>query len=425
MSLKGKNILLGVTGGIAAYKAANLTRLLVKDGASVKVVMTPAAKQFVAPLTFATLSQNPVLTEFFNPENGEWHSHVKLGVWADAMIVAPATANTIAKMANGIADNMLPIAGYSSDGSSVSMSHLCSIVKISVKRETTEAAEVRSGEVDADNIACIRFKGRNNEKVSGSFEIAYDTPALAAAEGTGTGLEVRVSKNRATSTETAIDYYLVVPAREYANGFDIIVQDASGHIMTKSKASSWTPVAGKLYNMPEFAFVPTGTELGVEISNADEFVAFAQAYNAENYKALGSQLMATLSDDISFDETSSAAFNATGGIGSVSADNYFNGVFNGNDHSISGLVATVPLFANTGGGGTIKNLTVDNTCSFTFTHPNDSEGNYGAIAGYHKGTLDNVKAAADVSLAAVSDVAQMTSITAKSAVTIRWISLSC
>ena len=107
MTLSGKNILLGVTGGIAAYKAANLTRLLVKEGASVKVVMTPAAKQFVAPLTFATLSQNPVLTEFFNPENGEWHSHVKLGVWADAMIVAPATANTIAKMANGIADNLL------------------------------------------------------------------------------------------------------------------------------------------------------------------------------------------------------------------------------------------------------------------------------------------------------------------------------
>ena len=107
MSLSGKNILLGVTGGIAAYKAANLTRLLVKEGASVKVVMTPAAKQFVAPLTFATLSQNPVLTEFFNPENGDWHSHVKLGLWADAMIVAPATANTIAKMANGIADNLL------------------------------------------------------------------------------------------------------------------------------------------------------------------------------------------------------------------------------------------------------------------------------------------------------------------------------
>lgn len=107
MALTGKNILLGVTGGIAAYKAANLTRLLVKQGANVKIVMTPAAKQFITPLTLATLSQNPILVDFYNPENGEWNSHVKLGMWADAMIVAPATANTIAKMANGIADNLL------------------------------------------------------------------------------------------------------------------------------------------------------------------------------------------------------------------------------------------------------------------------------------------------------------------------------
>ena len=99
--------MLGVTGGIAAYKAAQLVRLLVKQGASVKVVMTPTAKQFITPLTLATLSQNPILVDFFNSENGEWNSHVKLGLWADAMIIAPATANTIAKMANGIADNLL------------------------------------------------------------------------------------------------------------------------------------------------------------------------------------------------------------------------------------------------------------------------------------------------------------------------------
>ena len=105
--MSGKNILLGVTGGIAAYKAAQLVRLLVKQGASVKVVMTPTAKQFITPLTLATLSQNPILVDFFNSENGEWNSHVKLGLWADAMIIAPATANTIAKMANGIADNLL------------------------------------------------------------------------------------------------------------------------------------------------------------------------------------------------------------------------------------------------------------------------------------------------------------------------------
>lgn len=107
MALSGKNILLGVTGGIAAYKAANLTRLLVKQGANVRIVMTEAAKKFITPLTLSTLSQNPILVDFFNPENGEWNSHVKLGIWADAMIVAPATANTIGKMANGIADNLL------------------------------------------------------------------------------------------------------------------------------------------------------------------------------------------------------------------------------------------------------------------------------------------------------------------------------
>jgi phosphopantothenoylcysteine decarboxylase / phosphopantothenate---cysteine ligase len=105
--LKGKKILLGVTGGIAAYKSATIIRLLVKEGAEVKVVMTEHAKEFITSLTMATLSKNPVLTEFFNPENGDWNSHVDLGLWADLYIVAPATANSIAKMANGIADNLL------------------------------------------------------------------------------------------------------------------------------------------------------------------------------------------------------------------------------------------------------------------------------------------------------------------------------
>lgn len=105
--LKGKNIILGVTGGIAAYKAAIIIRLLVKEGADVKVVMTPLAKEFITPLTLATLSKNRVLIDFFNPENGDWNSHVDLGLWADAFIIAPATANTLAKMAHGIADNLL------------------------------------------------------------------------------------------------------------------------------------------------------------------------------------------------------------------------------------------------------------------------------------------------------------------------------
>lgn len=105
--LKGKKIVIGVTGSIAAYKAAILVRLLVKQGAEVQVVMTPSSREFITPLTLSTLSGRPVLCDFFNSGSGEWHSHVELGLWADAMIIAPATAATIGKMAGGIADNLL------------------------------------------------------------------------------------------------------------------------------------------------------------------------------------------------------------------------------------------------------------------------------------------------------------------------------
>lgn len=105
--LKDKNILLGITGSIAAYKAAMLVRLLVSEGASVRVVMSQAAKDFITPLTMATVSRNPILVENFDPTNGAWNSHISLGEWADYYLIAPATANTIAKMRAGIADNLL------------------------------------------------------------------------------------------------------------------------------------------------------------------------------------------------------------------------------------------------------------------------------------------------------------------------------
>lgn len=105
--LSGKKILIGITGGIAAYKIVLLTRLLKKQKAEVQIIMTEAAKQFITPVTLSTLSENPVLTQYANEETGEWNSHVKLGIWADLMIIAPATANTMAKMANGLCDNLL------------------------------------------------------------------------------------------------------------------------------------------------------------------------------------------------------------------------------------------------------------------------------------------------------------------------------
>lgn len=105
--LAGKHIILGICGGIAAYKSVSLLRLFVKAGAEVQVVMTPAGKQFITPVTLSSLSQKPVVSEFFTANTGEWHSHVDLGLWADCMVIAPATASTIGKMAHGIADNML------------------------------------------------------------------------------------------------------------------------------------------------------------------------------------------------------------------------------------------------------------------------------------------------------------------------------
>lgn len=105
--LKDKKIILGITGSIAAYKAVYLARTLIKRGAEVQVVITPSGKEFITPVTLSSLTQKPVISEFFTANTGEWHSHVDLGLWADAMLIAPATASTIAKMANGIADNML------------------------------------------------------------------------------------------------------------------------------------------------------------------------------------------------------------------------------------------------------------------------------------------------------------------------------
>ena len=105
--LKDKHIVLGITGSIAAYKACIIIRLLRKQGAEVQEVITPAGKQFITPVTLSTLTAKPVVSDFFASADGTWHSHVDLGLWADAMLIAPATANTIGKMANGVADNML------------------------------------------------------------------------------------------------------------------------------------------------------------------------------------------------------------------------------------------------------------------------------------------------------------------------------
>lgn len=303
----------------------------------------------------------------------------------------------------GIADGVLPMAGYSADGSSITVSSLCAIVKIQVKRAATSP--------DEDNLVAVRFQGRNGEQVSGEFTIDYQNGTLTSGQYGAADEVVRAVKNLETSTGAPCVYHVVVPARTYSQGFDVIVQDVNGHIMTKSKTASITLEAGHMYTMPEFEFVPTATELGVEINSAQDLIDFATAYNN---KVFDSDLVATLTSDINFDATSSAAFNATGGVGLKIAagdteDYYFNGVFEGDNHTISGLEATVPIFTATGDGGVVRNLTVDNSCVYTFTHGNAAEADLGSVVGYHKGILKGVTSNAEVGIAA-GDITQVTAL---------------
>lgn len=288
----------------------------------------------------------------------------------------------------GIADGVLPMAGYSADGSSITVSSLCAIVKIQVKRAATSP--------DEDNLVAVRFQGRNGEQVSGEFTIDYQNGTLTSGQYGAADEVVRAVKNLETSTGAPCVYHLVVPAGVYSQGFDVIVQDVNGHIMTKSKTASITLEAGHMYTMPEFEFVPTATELGVEINSAQDLINFATAYNNKLFESLGSSLVVTLKNDITFDATTSAAFNATYGIGQkknihgATADNYFSGVFNGGNHAINGLEATEPVFAYTQSDGQINDLTLDASCTFT-VNSSAADPNHGPLVGRNKGIVKNCK----------------------------------
>lgn len=187
MSLKGKRIVLGITGSIAAYKACVLIRELIKAGAEVQAVMTPSAKEFITPLTISTLTHKPVISEFFDRRDGSWHSHVDIGLWADAMIIAPATASSIAKMANGVADNMLittylsmrapvfvapamDVDMFSHTATQKNIKTLCSYGNIIIEPETGELASGLEGKGRMEEPAVIAksleayFKSQNQLK---------------------------------------------------------------------------------------------------------------------------------------------------------------------------------------------------------------------------------------------------------------------
>ena len=293
------------------------------------------------------------------------------------------------------------MADYSSTGSDIAIKHLCAVMKLNVLQK-------EGG--DTDNLIAVRFSGLADEQVCGDFDIDYDLATLTGVDNVAANRSVKVVKNQATSTTEAVSYYIVVPAMTYASGIRFVVQDLNGDIMTIQKAGSVTLAAGKMYNMAEKTFEPNGTApTNVEIASAEDLINFATRYNNKEFEGQD-DLVVEVTADIAFDATTSAAFNATKGIGLKQSfgdaeDYYFNGLFKGGDHTISGLVGTAPIFTATGSSGVVKNLTLDNTCSFTFTHPNTAEADFGAVVNYHKGMLDHVIVEANVSLTPLVELA--------------------
>lgn len=296
------------------------------------------------------------------------------------------------------ADGMFPMAGYSADGTNVTLKHLCAVVKVSILRATGEGA-------DTDDLLAVRFRGRNDEQVKGSFTIDYQNATLTGASADAADKEVKVVYE--CSTASGAEYFIVVPAGAYTSGFDIIIQDKGGHFMTKSKKSSVTLEAGKLYTLADVPFIPGEGVAASDlvITSAEELVSFAQSYNSKAFAATyGDALVVKLGNDISFNETTSALFNEKGGIGlkdgvNGEEDFYFNGVFDGDGHTISGLTATFPMFEGVGSAGVVKNFTLSNTCSLTVGV--SARGYFAPVVGWNKGTVSGVTSHADVTFSNV------------------------
>lgn len=261
--LAGKHIVLGVTGGIAAYKSAVLTRLLVKAGAEVQVVMTPSAREFITPLTLATLSGKGVITEFFTANTGEWHSHVSLGLWADAMVVAPATASTIAKMANGVADNML-VTSYLSCRAQVFVAPAMDLDMMAHPTTVSNIARLKS----FGNIIIEPGEGELASHLTGKGRMAEPeeiTDALRAYFATGGPLQGKKVLITAGPTYEKID-----PVRFIGN----FSSGKMGYALANEAARRGARVT--LVSGPTDRLPLDGTVRRVEVTSAREMLAEAQ-----------------------------------------------------------------------------------------------------------------------------------------------------
>lgn len=293
--------------------------------------------------------------------------------------------------AGTFASGTLPMAGSASSLDALAVNHICAVIKLPILKAAASS--------DTDNLSSVSFKGNASEQVSGIFSLDYSTGILSGNTGaTAADKAVTVSGiNAPLDTATPVDVYIVVPAMQYGSGFTVTITDEMGHSMTKSYTQSKTLEAGKIYVSSEIAFSEASEDTGITINNANDLVTFAQKYNAGEYESLGDDLVVTFASDISFNDSSNSAFAATGGIGSD--ENHFHGTVEGNNKAIRNFKANIPIFAATGTGSVIRNLEIDATCVYNFTHGDTAEGRFGALVGYNKSTISNVYVNATIGMA--------------------------
>ena len=290
--------------------------------------------------------------------------------------------------AGSFSKSAAPMAAQS-DNNALVFQHLCAVIKLTVNCPSDSVH---------DDIEYVDFYGKNGEQVSGDFSIDFSTLALAGVSNADADKKIRYKVSK-KFVDGSLSMYFVVPAQNYANGYTFKLIDSKGHYMEVSKQSAQELVAGTLCDMPAFDFVPTGTDLDVEIASAQDLIKFATDYNAGEY-ADEDLLVVNLSQDIVFDAETSAAYAATGGIGTADTDadgntNYFSGVFDGQGFSIKNWNSTCPLFAYTSADGVVENLTIDASCTLTANYAGNSPY-YGAFVGYHRGLLTNCHVNADL-----------------------------
>lgn len=260
---------------------------------------------------------------------------------------------------------------------------------------------------DTDKIAKVILTAKDNKQLAGTFTIDYAAGTLTGTDASAENASIAYATN-AVLSDTPYEVFFPVPAGQYE--FTVKVVDANGHYMTKETTSAKTIAAGQVTALPAFAFVPTGTELGIEITSAADLVKFAQDYNAGIFA--DENPLVTLTSDITFDNETSASYRATGGIGVAAneelgtPDNYFNGTFNGAGHTIKSfanyavdevktdsITVSVPLFNYTGNAAIIKDFTIDSSCDIKIP-----KGNFGVVAYRSKGEISGITCNANVTI---------------------------